>query len=216
MSIMFSFNSMLPIVACALLLPTSVVAGQNATVFPPTDCSASEQRVITWQDGTTSTHCATGQQVLDLALSDCEDGQVVTREGGKFVCSNPSGGNGSIVGGGYAGNDVYGRPDMGSCFGWGRAICNVGVLVCPEGSGRAKIGMDTDTIGIGGGEGNGNPTAASSNIYLCVTGYSPGKCHYPGDSWWWSPNGAAKDPHYKYGNFGVTDLNLCRDGENGP
>lgn len=78
------------IICSLLLLPAAASAATQAQVFPPANCSASEQRVITWQDGTTTTYCASGQQVLDLALPDCNEGQVVTREGGKFVCKDPT------------------------------------------------------------------------------------------------------------------------------
>ncbi len=76
-----------------LLLVFAVVASSpafardpNATVFPPAGCSRSEQRVITWQDGTTTTMCATGQQVMNLAIPVCGEGQFVVREGGQFIC----------------------------------------------------------------------------------------------------------------------------------
>lgn len=74
------------VAAYVVLASATVFAEDTATVFPPAGCSASEQRIITWQDGTTSTRCASGQQVLDLALPGCGDEQAVVHEGGKFVC----------------------------------------------------------------------------------------------------------------------------------
>ncbi len=76
-----------------LLFALAVVAGSpafagdpSATVFPPASCSRSEQRVITWQDGTTTTMCATGQQVMNLAIPTCYEEQHVVMEGGQFIC----------------------------------------------------------------------------------------------------------------------------------
>lgn len=58
----------------------------TATVFPPANCSASELRVISWQDGTASTYCITGQDVLTLAIPRCSEGAYVARDGGQYLC----------------------------------------------------------------------------------------------------------------------------------
>ncbi len=68
------------------LVAATAFANQKATVFPPAGCSSGEQRVITWQDGTSTTVCATGQQVMNLAIPACMDGQTVVKEGGQFTC----------------------------------------------------------------------------------------------------------------------------------
>lgn len=55
-------------------------------MFPPADCSATELRVIAWQDGAPSTTCVTAKQILKLALPGCKSGQQVIFDGGDFVC----------------------------------------------------------------------------------------------------------------------------------
>lgn len=80
------------ILACLFsLLAASVglAADPSATVFPPSDCSNDEQRVMTWQTGGTSTKCATGQHVMNLALPSCSSGQIVVKQGNEFACVTP-------------------------------------------------------------------------------------------------------------------------------
>jgi len=80
-------------VALFLIFCNSVALASNVSVvFPPANCSASERKVIAWQDGAPNTYCLSGQEVLSLALPDCTDGQqVVFRQGeaGVFVCEQP-------------------------------------------------------------------------------------------------------------------------------
>jgi hypothetical protein len=86
------FNLPRTIFAVALLLlaaPLDCLAKATSSpfmVFPPADCSATEPRVITWQDGATTTRCATAQEILRLALPGCRAGQHVLFDGSSFVC----------------------------------------------------------------------------------------------------------------------------------
>src|ERR1043166_7173104 len=97
---MFRLSVFFAVFVLMLCIPMSAKAG-NATVFPPADCSSEEVRVITWKDGSTTTYCATGQEVFALALPNCKEGEVIVfHEGdsgripisrqivmkGKFVC----------------------------------------------------------------------------------------------------------------------------------
>jgi len=54
--------------------------------FPPADCSAKELRIVVWQDGASSTRCATAQEILKLALPGCKAGQQVIFDGNAFAC----------------------------------------------------------------------------------------------------------------------------------
>ena len=61
---------------------------QQATVFPPEDCSDTEFRSMSWKTGHGSTRCLTGQEVLALALPNCQEGQKVVKRGDEFVCED--------------------------------------------------------------------------------------------------------------------------------
>jgi hypothetical protein len=79
--------------AIILLLIAAPLDGKAGSVppsymlFPPANCSATELRIIVWQDGASSTRCATGQQILRLALPGCKAGQHVEFNGDDFVCA---------------------------------------------------------------------------------------------------------------------------------
>jgi len=74
-------------------LPSLLLANTNTVVFPPTNCSSSELRIIAWQNGAPSTYCISGQDVLQSALPNCADGQaIVYRSHGRTTVGTGGGG----------------------------------------------------------------------------------------------------------------------------
>lgn len=68
-----------------LVCVANTALASNVTVFPPVGCSQSAP-YFSW-DGTQGfTSCQNGQHVLQNALPVCGDGQIVTKDGGLFIC----------------------------------------------------------------------------------------------------------------------------------
>jgi hypothetical protein len=92
--LVFRTSPQVVLASAVLLLATPLNCQAKTTqpfmVFPPADCSANELRVIAWRDGASSTQCATGQQILKLALPGCKAGQHIEFNGNDFVCSGAS------------------------------------------------------------------------------------------------------------------------------
>jgi hypothetical protein len=82
------------ILAClfSFFADSAFASGQNATVFPPSDCVAGTESVLSTYYGGgsdfSSTKCKTGQDVMKLAIPNCGEDQQVVFQSGAFTCEN--------------------------------------------------------------------------------------------------------------------------------
>jgi hypothetical protein len=78
------------ILSVFFLLSTNLASAATGetTIFPPANCNDQEQRIITWQDGAPTTNCAAPQDVLQMALPSCAEGDTIVFTGGKFSCAS--------------------------------------------------------------------------------------------------------------------------------
>jgi len=78
------------ILAClfSFFAASAFASGQNATVFPPSDCVAGTESVLSTYYGGgsdfSSTKCKTGQDVMKLAIPNCGEDQQVVFQSGAF------------------------------------------------------------------------------------------------------------------------------------
>jgi len=78
------------LLAFLLLAAPAFAKDASVTYWPPEGCPKSTAGIATWQEGTkTGTRCITAQELLKLALPNCNAGQYVMFDGHAFVCENP-------------------------------------------------------------------------------------------------------------------------------
>lgn len=84
-------NLLVAVLCCLVLSAGSAFAAPapkstSSTVFPPAGCSETEKMVMTWQKNGASTECLTATQVIDLAIPDCQPGQLLVKAKTGYTC----------------------------------------------------------------------------------------------------------------------------------